>query len=532
MLEIQQKGGHLPKAACPEELGLDSRELQAFFAELREKNIENHSFMVLRHGKIAFSAWREPYGPELPHTMYSVSKSITSTAIGFAVAEGLLTTATRVVDIFPAYRPQTPDAFLEKLTVHHLLSMTSGKNVSLLSDKSAGNWVKQFFDAKWEYEPGTDWSYINENIYMLCAILHKVTGSSVRDFLRPRLFEPLGILRHPFWETDENGVEAGGWGLFLTTEELAKITLCYLQNGQWEGKQVIPADWVALATRSHVDNSARNNSRDKKMGYGYCFWQNVQPNSYRMDGMFSQFGIVLPDYDAVIITTNSEIDEQKVLDCIWNHFPAAFGAERIVPQAPAITLEPLPTLPAAVRSSLEKQIEGREIHFAKKRGLNALHNPMSMLSMGIVYMSANKAGNIDKLSLRFAADSCQLRWTEGAETNTVSCGMDGTARRTPIRLAEINFTAEASAAWADEHTLEIRVRPLESIVERRIRLQFKGEKVTLLPSSMPSVQSCFHFLSTDISAFFPNRVIAKMVQWGMRHLTGLLEPAHHGKFCR
>ena len=125
--------------------------------------------------------------------MYSVSKSFTSTAIGFAVEEGLLSLDAKVIDFFPEYRPAQPDEKLEKMTVRHLLTMTSGKNPSLLLDKTKDRWIKDFFNAPWISEPGEMFLYVSENIYMLCAILVRVTGISVTEFLTPRLYEPLGM---------------------------------------------------------------------------------------------------------------------------------------------------------------------------------------------------------------------------------------------------------------------------------------------------------------------------------------------------
>lgn len=157
------------------------------------------------------------------------------------------------------------------MTVRHLLTMTSGKNPSLLLDKTKDRWIKDFFNAPWISEPGEMFLYVSENIYMLCAILVRVTGISVTEFLTPRLYEPLGI-PVPYWETDHHGVEVGGWGLMLPVEDFAKFTLCYAQNGVYEGKQVIPARWVQEATSVHSDNSA-NRDLDASAGYGYCFWQ-------------------------------------------------------------------------------------------------------------------------------------------------------------------------------------------------------------------------------------------------------------------
>jgi len=514
--------GAIPRADFPEQVGISAVEVKHMMDEMEALGIETHSMMLIRHGKVAFETWRAPYAPELAHTMYSVSKAITSLAVGLAVAEGFLTVDTKVIDIFPEYRPEEEDARLEMLQIRHLLSMQSGKNVSILSNKAAGDWAGQYFRSPWIFDPGDGFTYINENIYMLCASLHRVTGVSVIDFLTPRLFGPLGITRRPFWETDEKGIEAGGWGLFLTTEELARIVLCCQQKGVYEGKQVLPAEWLEEATV------------ERRSSYGYCFWLNESAKNYRMDGMFSQFGMVFPEYDACLIFTNSEINEGKVLDCIWRYFPEkGFLKENLdMPEIDTTLLAypAIPSLPAKPRSETEKRIEGREIHFRRKKLLNLIRNPMSVLPLGVVYMSANKAGNIDKLSFRFEAEGCKMRWSEGSETNTVFCAMDGKERRTPILLGGIHFTALCAAAWQDEDTLEVTIRPLEAVFGRTMVFRFRGKRVTMRPSSTPSSKFCMEFLADGVPEFFPNKILAALIAWAMRNLTPLLEPTHKGKY--
>ncbi|MCR5484064.1 MAG: beta-lactamase family protein, partial [Clostridiales bacterium] len=318
----------LPRADYPEQVGVSSKEILAFIKDAEESNIEVHSIMVLRHGKVAFETWRDPYGPEIPHTIYSISKSFTSVAAGFAIEEGYFELDTKVIDIFPEFRPEKEDPYLEEMTIRHLLTMTSGKDVSLLDDKSKNKWKEDFFKSKWYNEPGKEWKYISENTYMVCAAIKRITGMSVIDFLTPRLFDPLGYDRRPFWETDIDGVEAGGWGLYLTTEEIAKFIYCVHNGGRFNGKQVIPEHWVKEATKKQVE-SLRYHELDNRAGYGYFFWRNgIVPNSFRADGMFSQFGVCFDDYDAEFIITSCEITEQKTRDLIWRHFPAAFIDEK------------------------------------------------------------------------------------------------------------------------------------------------------------------------------------------------------------
>ena len=521
----------LERAACPEQVGVSSREINELIKDFYETGIEVHSLMIIRNGKVAYESWAEPYSAKTPHMMYSVSKSFTSTAVGFAVSEGLLTTETRLVDIFPEYRNEK-DKNLEALNVHHLLSMQSGKSVSVFSDKSKNRWLDDFINAPWGFAPGDGhWQYISENQYVLCAMLNKVTGMSVTEYLTPRLFEPLGI-EVPFWEHDINGVEAGGWGMFLKTEDLARFICCYQNGGVYAGRQVIPAEWVRLATRVWGDNSARNTAPDGQTGYGYCFWRCAGVNGYRADGMFSQFGIVADDYNAAFIMTAGEIDEQLTRDCIWRHFPKCLIEPDSEP-TPEIkpSLAPLDdNLPAAQRSPLEKEIDGKTIKFKKNTVLNTAGFPVSVLPFPVVYMSGDRAGNISDVVFTFGKDECTFHWTEGDEENTIRCGMDGTARRTPFTLAQMNFTACATAAWISDNELELHIRPVESVAQRIIRFAFDGKNVTFKPSSKPGIKAMADNISKDMRNYLPNiPPIQKMGVAVFDRLPNIVDGNNYGK---
>ena len=521
----------IEKADFPEQAGISSNEMKKLIEDFDSNNIELHSVMMLRHGKLAAECHRAPFGRNIPHTMYSVSKSFTSAAVGFAIDEGLVSLDTRVIDLFPEHRPKKFDEKLENMTVYHLLTMTAGKDVSVLSDKTKNRWVKDFFEAHWAFAPGEGWRYISENTYMCCAIITRLTGMSVIDYLSERLFKPLGIDRKPFWESDQNGIEAGGWGLFITPDEFARFMLCMQQGGKYAGKQVLPEWWVKQAGSHLVDNPQYDDTHSC-VGYGLFFWLNAFDNSYRADGMFSQFGIVFSDYDAVFIMTASEIDEAKARDAVFRHFPQMFIDEcETEPEDSCkdISLSPLPVLNKLPHSVYEKFIEGHIIHFPKNPILNIAGWPLSMLPMAVTYMSADRAGNIDNVVLRFRGNECIMTWDEGKEHNTIICGMDGKARESKIHLGGIDFTAVSSAAWVDSSTLEIWMRPLESICERRIKLEFNGYNVKLIPSSSPSLKTMAEYIATGVGLFIPNKFISDLGAKAVTKLDMVIESPISGK---
>ena len=220
----------LPRAETPESVGVDSKVIAEYVENIEKRKWCFDSLMIFRHGKVAAEYYWRPYTTATPHDMFSFSKTVTATAVGFAIDEGLLSLDTKVYDFFPEkYAKLSPKqkARADKQTIHSLLSMRSGKNISLFSNKETMDWTDMYMDTKFSSDPDTKWGYISENIYMLAKIVSIVSGQTVTEFLTPRLYEPLemGV---PSWEGDHNGIEAGGWGIQMTTEQMAKFNLVYL----------------------------------------------------------------------------------------------------------------------------------------------------------------------------------------------------------------------------------------------------------------------------------------------------------------
>ncbi len=526
----KNKKNWIEYAKTPEEVGVSSKEIQAFIDECIEKGRELHSMTVIRHGKIACEIYRDPFTPEHRHMMYSVSKSFTSTAIGFAVDEGYLTVDTRFVDIFPEARTDKQDEYLEEMTIEDLLTMRSGKNVSVFLDRTKDRWFRDIMDSPWISEPGTEFLYISENMYLLCCCIHKLVGMSVIDYLRPRLFQPLGM-EDPFWEKCPRGIEAGGWGLMISGEDLAKFTFCYQQMGKFGGKQVIPEWWVKEATAYHADNSAASDGLDSVAGYGYCFWRNGGvENSYRADGMFCQFGLVFPDYDACISMTGGEIDEQGMRDVLWNHIPKAFiepdkKAESVEIKAPAF-----PKLAPKPRSlALENRIEGKKIKFRKPVVVNVIGYPVSVVPLPALFIAADKAGNISDVTFNFRENDMQMSWSEGDEINSIAIGLDGEYRWDDIVLGTMPFTTCSTACWNSENELEVHIRCVEAVSERIIHFKFNGDNVIMRPSSVPQAAVLGESLKDTVKDVIKQPVVQTAVSRALPHLMPIVDAVQRGK---
>ena len=310
---------------------------EAYLQEVEDSSENLHSIMVLQHGKVLEEKF---FVPDTAHILNSVSKTFTSTAVGFAISEGLLNLEDKIVDIFPESVPEEPQEWLSRITLRNLLTMNSGHGTdpTYAARRGGDDWIRAFMEWPIDYEPGTCYCYNSLGTYVLSAAVQKVTGQKVVDYLETRLWQPLGI-RKPFWEESPSGINTGGWGLFLRTEDLARMGLCLLNDGQFGGKQVIPAEWVAEMSKPQAPsvNAGINEHKMKELvaehpeisyfspeksdwvqGYGYQMWR-CRHNAFRADGANGQYIIVIPDKDAVVVTTAHIQNMQQEINLIWDY---------------------------------------------------------------------------------------------------------------------------------------------------------------------------------------------------------------------
>ena len=221
----------------PESQGVDSAGILNFLKAAKDSGLEWHSFMLLRHGNVVAEGWWKPFQADYKHTLYSLSKSFTSSAIGFLVSEGKISLEDSVMKFFPDDVPQNSSENLKAMKIKHLLTMNTGHHTDSmpdLRDNTNQSWVKSFLAKPVEHEPSTFFMYNTGATYMLGAIVHKVTGQLLEDYLKPRLFEPLGITGYD-WEKSPDGLNTAGYGLRVSTEDIAKFGQLYLQKGKWNG---------------------------------------------------------------------------------------------------------------------------------------------------------------------------------------------------------------------------------------------------------------------------------------------------------
>nr|WP_240188412.1 serine hydrolase domain-containing protein [Nakamurella flavida] len=282
--------------------------------------------MLLRGGRVVAEGWWAPYAADRAHLLYSLSKSFTSTALALAVGDGLVDLDGTVLGHFPELDARIADPRSRRMLVRHVAAMASGHRDDVVTRALAADpddLVHGFLSVPPDADPGSLWAYNQPCTFTVGAVVQRVTGGSLSALLADR-FPPFAAAPTG-WLTDRGGREIGWSGLHATTETVAALGQLYLQDGVWEGRRVLPAGWVAEATRSHISTGQHpEGHQDWEQGYGFQFW--MARHGYRGDGAFGQYCIVLPEQDTVLAITSQTPQMQSVLDLVWEYLLPALGA--------------------------------------------------------------------------------------------------------------------------------------------------------------------------------------------------------------
>jgi hypothetical protein len=471
----------LPRST-PEEQGVSSSSVVKFLEAIETNKLELHSFMLLRHGYVISEGWWAPYRADLKHMLFSLSKSFTSTAIGLAEHEGLLSLDDLLVSFFPGDLPDTIGENLSKLRIKDLLSMATGHaedTTGKLHNDPNGNWVKAFLSIPIDYEPGTHFVYNSGATYMLSAIVQKVTGVTVLDYLTPRLFEPLEI-EGATWETCPKGINTGGWGLNIKTEDIAKFGQLYLQKGLWNGVQLLTENWVDEATTFKISNGNDENN-DWAQGYCYQFWK-CRNGAYRGDGAFGQYCIVMPEQDSVIAIASGLGNMQAVLNVIWENL------------LPAMECEPL-SVDAVLLKTLGNKLSSLALLPPKSTYGSDSSNKVS----GVTYEVQENELAINTVKLLFEDNTCKFITSSGDNRYEVHCGIESWIEGQTSVLGFPTSIA-ASGTWVCDNSFQMTWRFIETPFYDTVICNLEDDKISIKISRNVS------FGPTELSEILGQRI--------------------------
>lgn len=450
----------LPRST-PVEQGVSPESIMSFLDAIKQDGLELHSLMILRNGSVIAEGWWQPYRADDPHQMNSLSKSFTSTAIGLAVHEGLLSLEDTVISFFPEYVTEQIAENMKELRVKHLLSMSTGHDQDTTPTlwRATERWVETFLNIPIVYEPGTHFLYNTGASYVLSAILHKVTGIQLLDYLRPRLFEPLGI-EGITTATCPDGIHAGGYGMQIKTEDIAKFGQLYLQQGIWNGRRILPEAWVKAATSKQVTND-HTGEGDWAQGYGYQFWR-CRHDAYRGDGAFGQYCVVLPDHQAVIVITAGLKNMQIVMDHVWQYLlpgmTESVGSSDLAAQERLrLRLESLTYLPDSVPGQ----------------------NPSDWSTPeGAIYNLSANAANLSHITFTASEQGVLIEFRNKQAVNTLDVGF-GRFEEGTTTLNGFQFRYAASGVWRTPNVLEISLYMTEYAISDRMTCHFIEDRVQI-----------------------------------------------------
>jgi CubicO group peptidase (beta-lactamase class C family) len=462
----------LPRS-IPELQGLSSAGIMKFLDAVKNIKQEFHSLMILRHGYVIAEGWWYPYSSEHRQQLYSLSKSFTGTAIGLASDEGLLSVEDPVIKFFPDLLPAEISENLAFMKVKHLLSMSVGhaKDSILILEASGPGvpWEKTFLNLPVVFKPGTQFMYNSGASFMLSAIIKRITGKSAHEYLKPRLYIPLNIV-NTTWTENFEGINMGASHLRMPTEDIAKFGQLYLQDGIWNGKQIISKKWVETATSKQIDNGKFDSSWG--YGYGYQFWMNP-PGGFRADGAFGQFSMVFPQLDAVVAITSESISTKDTMQIVW---------DVLLPEMKDVQLK----LNSVDQKNLLTEL--KELKYDPPQ--MSTSSPVAAKISGKEYLLDNNPFIAKAVSFSFNGDKCVFILKEDGKPDIkITGGMnywirEGNIKPSPhslfsLRRIDFDSIVAATATWQNENTLILTWRFIETVHGDCLTCIFDDNKVTI-----------------------------------------------------
>lgn len=301
----------------PEQVGIDPYYIYNLVKDLELDEVEIHNLMIAVEGNVIFELSNYPYSPEIPHIIHSMTKTFTNTAVAKAFTDGLIKLDDKVMDYFDSNIISTNKTFdnLSKMTIENLISMRSGHNRSISGNEwrpLKTSWIEAFFKEPVVYEPGSKFCYSSANSYILSAIIQKITGITIHEYLEKNILEEIGIRKFS-WDMSPEGINSGGNGIKLCIEDIVKIGILYQQMGQWKGKQLISQEWIDKAFG--FDGSQTYSDVENQYNFHWYKFDDL----YTGAGIFGQHCMIIPKLKMVIGFTGA-LDDWLNLPTLINKY--------------------------------------------------------------------------------------------------------------------------------------------------------------------------------------------------------------------
>jgi len=452
------------RESTPEEQGLDSKALAAMVDNITQKHLNVHSVTVIRHGYVVLDAYFYPYRASAPHDVASVTKSITAAITGIAVGQGLLKTDQSLLSFFPNERPADADQRKQKITIADMLAMRSGLDCGFLPGEQeleqmrrTNEWVKFALALPMKYAPGEKFGYCSPGYHLLSSVVTAAAHEPLVEFGKKNLFGPLGI-QDVIWPPDEQG-RTHGWGdSHFYPRDFAKIGYLYLHDGQWDGKQIVPREWIHQSITRQSDPG-----NDRGYGYGWWLAKTEGMEEFGGNGRGGQTVAVWPEKDMIVIMTGGGYPANEVRPAIAKSIQASHA---------------LAANAAAVRELKAKIAEAARAPAALPiADLPAMAQRVS----GAVYQFPRNASRIDEISLVFNGKrEAQLKLKYLGTDLAMPIGLDGVYRLGPY--GPLKLLAGATGKWTSESDFALDLNFISNINRYSAVLHFEGDAVQVVIS--------------------------------------------------
>ncbi|MBN2238809.1 MAG: serine hydrolase [Dehalococcoidales bacterium] len=465
----------------PAEVGLSGNAILNYLEKLQACGTEMHGLMIARQGKICAEGWWKPYSPGLIHTLASLTKSYVVTAMGILVFEGRVSVDEKIIDILSEYMPEHISDNLRALTIHHMLCMGAGNDT--MQDRTRPGWLHDFFASDFANPPGSRFYYSGVITSVLGAVIRKKTSLGLMEYLKPRLFDKIGIDAGRLkWIEHPDGLEYGGGGLFARTEDNLRLGQLYLNGGIWNGERIISKEWVKAASSKQIDND-NEKPADNRVGYGYQMWMCRPSGVYRFDGAKGQFVIVVPRLDMVIaINQMSEQPvTQKTLDITWEYLEEAEGSDSGDARLAAM-MKSL-SLPRTESGGTPPQDR-----FTKDRTFQFDENDISLFPGDLRMLSYKTPLGIEQIGFSEKRGEIIAEIRSDGRLFLLHISLDGIDRLSNFHVADdLPEMVYASGLWMDDNTLQVTLRYLETpfTVPVVIKRHQNGIELSTSPERLP-----------------------------------------------
>lgn len=431
--------------ASPESLGIPSQSILAFLDEIESMRLPMHGFLLIRHGKVAAEGYWPPFDENRMHRMYSVSKSFTALAIGMLVDEGKLKLDDRVASFFPEYLPENPHPYMLEVTIRNLLMMAACNEKSAYTFDSP-DFVAAFFrDARPKHKPGTFFKYDTAGTTVLCAVVEKLTGKPLLEYMRPVLDE-IGFSKDAWCIQTPEGRSWTGSGILCTPRDLARIAMFTMNMGGWNGKQLIGREYIEAATARQIDNTVSRNAPGRAYGYGYQIW-GLKEKGFCFSGLGGQFAFCMPKHDAILVTT---ADTQAVP-----------GAEEVLLGAYYRLLDRMADDSLPEDAVAQAALKARVAALALPLPVGKKTTPLAIEFSGKLYTFEENEHRFQWMRVEIADDLCLLRYENPTGEHALKLGMGHYEPQLfpekyyggRIGVQDRNYRSIGAGAWVQDNAL-------------------------------------------------------------------------------